>query len=93
MTRCFAMDDDVVIWLILLLLVGIGGWFLGVRGYFKSRRALREIADLRRQIAGGVRAGGCSRASHSSVPAFTPEPPSEPEPAAEPELVPADSAA
>ena len=23
------MDDDVVVWLILLLVVGIGGWFLG----------------------------------------------------------------
>jgi uncharacterized membrane protein len=84
------MDDDVVVWLILLLVVGVGGWFLGVRGYFKSRRALREIADLRRQIAtaASVREAA-TEPTPASVPTFTPEP--IPEPASEPELLPADS--
>ena len=85
------MDDDVVVWLILLLVVGIGGWFLGVRGYFKSRRALREIADLRRQIATATFAREVApEPTPTSVPTFIAEPISEPEPLAEPELVSAD---
>ena len=86
------MDDDLVVWLILLLVVGIGGWFLGVRGYFKSRRALREIADLRRQIATAASAQVTApEPSPTSVPTFVAQPTPEPEPVSEPELVPADS--
>src|SRR5580704_6405250 len=85
------MDDEFV-WLILLLLVGIGGWFLGVRGYFKSSRALREIADLRRQLATAASPREAApEPTPASVPTFIAEPTPQPEPQSEPELVPPDA--
>jgi uncharacterized membrane protein len=38
--------------IVLILLLLAGGWVLGLVGFFKARRALREVAALRAQLAG-----------------------------------------
>ena len=43
--------DDVIAPLLLFLVIGLGGWVLGVVGFFSARRALRETAELRRRVA------------------------------------------
>ena len=63
-----------MIWLVFPLML-IAGWVLGVVGFFKARRALRELAALRHAMA--VPAPTHVR---TSVPRTIPTPP----PAAEP---------
>ena len=54
---------------ILVVLAVIGGWVLGVVGFFASRRALGEVATLRRQLD-ALRAGaGAEQASPPTDPA------------------------
>ena len=74
------MDDEIVVWFALGLLLGLGGWILGIVGFFTSRRALREIARLQRQAAAappGVQAPVVPPPP-ASVPAFVPRPAPEP---------------
>jgi len=66
--------DDFLAWLVILLLMGLAGWVLGIVAFFSARRALRETADLRRQIA--------------AVPIAASQPIAEPPPASVPEFVP-----
>ncbi|MBS0643207.1 MAG: DUF2339 domain-containing protein, partial [Proteobacteria bacterium] len=42
--------DDEILFFILVALAALVGWLLGVIGYFKARRALREVAELRRRL-------------------------------------------
>ena len=84
--------DEVFAWLAILLLLGAGGWILGIVGFFSARRALREVAELRRQVA--VTPSAAWADVPEPPPAAAPEfaPPPVPEPAAavpEPEPVPA----
>src|SRR6185437_9593593 len=91
--------DEIFAWLAILLLLGAGGWILGIVGFFSARRALREVGELRRQ-------DGAAQAAFAAPPsaawADVPEPPpesaaqAEAEPeiiAPEPELVAAEPAA
>jgi len=50
--------EDLFAWLAILLLMAVGGWVLGIIGFFSARRALREIAELRRQIAAAPAVAG-----------------------------------
>jgi uncharacterized membrane protein len=72
--------DDFLAWLVILLLMGLAGWILGIVAFFSARRALRETADLRRQIAATPVATPRPLAETPpvSVPGFVPTP--EPEP-------------
>ena len=70
--------DEVFAWLAILLLLGAGGWILGIVGFFSARRALREVADLRRRVAATPEVFA---AAPSAAWADVPEPASEPVPA------------
>jgi hypothetical protein len=78
--------DDFIAWLVILLLMGLAGWFLGIVGFFSARRALRETADLRRQIA----AAPIAAPPPASVLEFIPAPEPELQPIAAPADVPYD---
>jgi uncharacterized membrane protein len=43
--------DDFITLLFLALIIPCVGWFLGIAGFFKSRRALAEVAVLRARLA------------------------------------------
>lgn len=43
--------DDLILWAVLALFVGGIGWLLGIIGFVRAGRAVREIAELRRQMA------------------------------------------
>ncbi|HEY2620304.1 MAG TPA: DUF2339 domain-containing protein, partial [Acetobacteraceae bacterium] len=77
------MDNDIVVWIVVLLLLALGGWVLGIVGFFSSRRALREIAELRRRsvTTPSVVPEAIPQPPPASVPNFIPEPPVQPEPA------------
>lgn len=47
------MFDDLIIWAILIGLVSGAGWLLGIAGYFRAGRALRELAALREALSQG----------------------------------------
>ncbi len=78
------MDNDLVVWIVVLLLLAVGGWVLGVVGFFLSRRALREIAELRRRnvTAPVVVQDAALAPPPAAVPNFASQPASEPEPTA-----------
>ena len=46
--------DDLLMPLLLILLIGVGGWVLGVVGFFHARRALAETRLLRQQLTVGA---------------------------------------
>ena len=92
------MDDDLITWGLLILGVGGAGWLLGIVGFVRAGRALREVEALRALIARGVVAPPAAVevapqavspwapvpiAEEAEVP-ITPEPPAQPPPAAEP---------
>jgi uncharacterized membrane protein len=84
------MDDDIVAWVVFGLLLGGAGWILGIVGFFSARRALREVAQLRRQaaVASSVAWADVAEPPPATAPEFAP--PSELEPvftAAEPEPI------
>jgi uncharacterized membrane protein len=58
--------EDVLMPLLLILLIGVGGWVLGVVGFFQARRALAETRLLRLQLAAGA------APAPAAQPAFTP---------------------
>src|SRR5206468_3632768 len=82
-------------WLFLPLF-GIVGWVLGVIGFFKSKRALAEIAVLRATLAGAPAPVAAAAPAQREIgpeiaPEIGPEPVLAPEPAVEeaiPELAP-----
>lgn len=67
--------DDLVFWAAAFLLVGGIGWLFGIAGFVRAGRALREVAELRRQMAS---------APLAMVPAALPDP----APTVTPEAVP-----
>ncbi|MGI4806948.1 MAG: DUF2339 domain-containing protein, partial [Janthinobacterium lividum] len=46
--------DDLILWAVAALFVGGIGWLVGIVGFVRAGRALREIAELRRQMASPV---------------------------------------
>jgi uncharacterized membrane protein len=83
------MDNEIVAWFAVGLLLGLGGWVLGIVGFFFSRRALHEIAGLRRQAAApSIARAAVPQPPPASVPHFVPPPVPEPVVAA-PEPAPA----
>ena len=72
--------EDLFAWLAILLLMAVGGWVLGIIGFFSARRALREIAELRRQIAAAPAVAGepIVEPPGVSVPQFVAQPAPEP---------------
>ena len=73
------MDDEIVAWFAVGLLLGLGGWILGIVGFFSSRRALHEIAELRRQAAPpSIARSAVPQPPPASVPRFVPPPVPEP---------------
>ena len=59
--------DDLLMPLLLILLIGVGGWVLGVVGFFHARRALAETRLLRLQLTAGA-APVCRSPDLSAVP-------------------------
>ena len=79
------MDDDLITWGLLFLGVGGAGWLLGIVGFFRAGRALREAEAVRALLARGT-------AVASPAPMSAPAPPAEavspPEIVAPPEILP-----
>ncbi len=80
------MDDAIAPFLFILLL-GVVGWVLGVVGFFSARRALREVALLRQQLAQAPAPIAATLPTEAAAePIVTPEPvaSAQPTPAEEP---------
>ena len=45
------MFDDLIVWALLFLVVGGGGWLLGVIGFFRAGRALADLQGLQAHVA------------------------------------------
>ncbi len=78
--------DDLILWGVIVLFVGGSGWLVGIVGFVRAGRALREIAELRRQVASAAPVA-TPAASPVPAPVFAPVDaliPAPPSPWAEP---------
>jgi uncharacterized membrane protein len=65
------MDDGTILFLVLLVFLFVaGGWLLGVIGYFRANRALRELEALKRELSLPRRIGAAQ--ASDATPAATP---------------------
>ena len=72
---------DIVVWGALAAVAWLGGWLLGVMAFFKARRALAEVTELRALLAGTPAPAPVILSGRAAEPPSIPEPERELQPA------------